>query len=209
MKSKKDETLVVALYVDDLIFMGNSQRLVEEFKAEMKKEFEMTDLGLMKFFLGLEVKQDSSGIFISQGAYAKDILKRFGMDNCNPVATPMELGAKLSKLEGGNAVDATEYRSLIGSLRYLTCTRPNIMFAVGVASRFMKDPKASHMKAAKMILRYVKGTKQLRLHYLKTNNFLLSCYVDNDWAGDVDDRKSTTRFVFYMGGITFTWFSRK
>ena len=100
MKFKKDEILVVALYVDDLIFMGNNQRLVEEFKTEMKKEFEMTDLGLMKFFLGLEVKQVSSGIFISQGAYAKDILKRFGMDNCNPVATPMELGAKLSKLEG-------------------------------------------------------------------------------------------------------------
>ena len=192
-----------------MIFMGNSQRLVDEFKAEMKNEFEMTDLGLMKFFLGLEVKQDSSGIFISQGAYAKDILKRFGMDNCNPIAIPMELGAKLSKLEGGNAVDATEYRSLIGSLRYLTCTRSDIMFAVGVASRFMEDPRASHMKAAKRILRYVKGTEQLGLHYSKTNDFLLTGYVDSDWAGDVDDRKSTTGFVFYMGGTAFTWMSRK
>jgi Reverse transcriptase (RNA-dependent DNA polymerase) len=134
VKARKDELLIVALYVDDLIFMGNNQRLIDEFNKAMKLEFEMTDLGMMKYFLGLEIKQEKSRIFISQGAYAREILQKFGMHDCNPVATPMELGAKLSKLEGGETVDSNTYWSIIRSLRYLTCTRPNIAFTVGVAS---------------------------------------------------------------------------
>jgi Reverse transcriptase (RNA-dependent DNA polymerase) len=99
VKAHKDELLIVALYVDDLIFMGNNQSLINEFKKVMKLEFEMTYLGMMMYFLGLEIKQEKSGIFVSQGAYARKILQKFGMHDCNPVATPMELGAKLSKLE--------------------------------------------------------------------------------------------------------------
>ena len=209
VKSRKGELLVVALYVDDLIFMGNSQRLLEEFKEVMMKEFEMTDLGKMRYFLGLEIRQDSSGTFVSQGAYARNILKRFGMDNCNPVATPMELGVKLSKFEGGEAVEANSYRSMVGSLRYLTCTRPDIAFAVGVASRYMSDPRHSHLKAVKRIMRYLKGTEDLGMFYSKSDKFELTGFVDSDWCGDIDDRKSTTGFAFYMGGTTFTWSSKK
>jgi Reverse transcriptase (RNA-dependent DNA polymerase) len=134
VKARKDELLIVALYVDDLIFMGNNQRLIDEFKREMKFEFEMTDLGMMRYFLCLKIKQEKSEIFVSQGAYAREILQKFGMSDCNPVATPMELGAKLSKLEGGESVDWNTYRSMIGSLRYLTCTRLDIAFAVRVAN---------------------------------------------------------------------------
>jgi Reverse transcriptase (RNA-dependent DNA polymerase) len=165
VKVRKDELLIVALYVNDLIFMGNSQSLIDEFKKAMKLEFEMTDLGMMRYFLGFEIKHNKSGIFVSQGAYAREILQKFGMQDCNSVATTMELDANLSKLEGGEAVDSNTYRSIIGSLRYLTCTRPDIAFTVGVASQFMEDPRHSHLKAVKMILRYVKGTEDLGLLY--------------------------------------------
>jgi Reverse transcriptase (RNA-dependent DNA polymerase) len=134
----------------------------------MKLEFKMIDLGMMRYFLSFEIKHDKSGIFIPQGAYARDILQKFGMSDCNSVATPMELGAKISKLEG-EAVDSNNYWSLIGSLRYLICTRPDISFTVGVVSQFMEDPKHSHLKAVKRILRYIKGTEDLGLHYTKTN----------------------------------------
>jgi hypothetical protein len=129
------------------------------------------------------------------------------MSDCNLVATPMELGDKLSKYEGGKVVDSNNYRSLICSLRYLTCTRPDISFAVNMVSRFMEDPKYSHLKAVKRILRYIKGI--LRLHYTKTNKFELTCYVDSDWCGDIDDRNSTSGYTFFKGGATFTWLSKK
>jgi hypothetical protein len=116
----------------------------------------------------------------------------------------MELGAKLSKLEGGEAVDSNTYQSMIGSLRYLTCTRPDIAFAVGVASRFMEDPRNPYLKALKKILKYIKGTEDLGLFYQKTNVFELAGYVDSDWCCDIDDRKSTSGYAFYMGGTTFT-----
>jgi hypothetical protein len=131
------------------------------------------------------------------------------MSDCNPVATPIELDAKLSKLERGEVVNSKTYRSMIGSLRYLTCTKPDIAFIVGVASRFMEDPRYPHLKAVKRILRYVKGTKDLGLFYQKTNVFELVGYVDSDWCGDIDDRKNTSRYAFYMGGTIFTWLSKK
>ena len=211
IKAEEKEKLIVALYVDDLIFMGNSQRLISEFKKDMMREFEMTDLGLMRYFLGIEVKQSKDGIFISQEKYANDILKRFGMENSNPMATPMEPKAKLSKKDKGETVDESLYRSLVGSLRYLTCTRPDISFAVGKISRYMEEPKSSHWKAAKRILRYVKGTADLGMLYPRgTNQFAkLAGFSDSDWCGDSDDRRSTTGFVFYFGPTAFTWQSRK
>jgi Reverse transcriptase (RNA-dependent DNA polymerase) len=180
MKARKDELLTIALYMDDLIFMGNSQRPIDEFKREMKLEFEMTGLGMMSYFFGLEIKHEKSKIFISQGEYAWKILQKLGISDCNPIATPKELGAKLSKLKGGEAVDSNTYRIMISSLRYLTCTRPYITFAVGVASRFMEDPRNPHFKAVKRILRYVKGTEILGLFYQENNIFELIGYVDSD-----------------------------
>jgi hypothetical protein len=120
------------------------------------------------------------------------------MSDCNPVTTPMKLGAKLSKLKGGEVVDSNTYRSIIGSLRYLTCTRPDITFVVGVTSLFMEDPRYPHLKAVKRILIYVNGTKDLVLFYQKINIFELVGYVDSDWCDDIDDRKSTSGYAFYM-----------
>ena len=187
------------LVVEDLIFMGNNEEMIKDFKKEMTQEFEMTDLGLMRFFLGIEVKQDKSGIFISQEAYANNILKKFRMEHCNPVATPMEQGVKLSKFEGGNSVEANLYQSLVGIPRYLTCTRPDIAYSVGIISIFMEDPKQTHWKAIKRILTYIQGTKSLGLFYSSTADYKLLGYSDSDWYGDVDARKSTTGYMFFMG----------
>ncbi|KAJ4781946.1 polyprotein [Rhynchospora pubera] len=210
VKVKNGEMLVVALYVDDLIFTGNSGEMIEEFKKAMMREFEMTDLGLMSYFLGLEIKQSDDGIFISQEAYAKEVLKRFNMANCNPVSTPVECGVKLSRHDKGNVIDATLYKSLVGSLRYLTCTRPDILYAVGLVSRFMEEPRTTHWKAIKRILRYIQGTLSLGLFYdSSANDFGVCGYSDSDWGGDTDDRKSTSGFVFYVGNTAFTWLSKK
>ncbi|XP_061364779.1 uncharacterized mitochondrial protein AtMg00810-like [Gastrolobium bilobum] len=209
IKKIGDDVLFVALYVDDLIFMGNNDGMIQEIKRTMTMEFEMTDPGLMRYFLGLEVRQDNLGIFVSQEAYAKEILKRFKMTDCNPVSTPMEPGSKLSKYDGRDRVDASNYRSLVGCLRYLTCTRPDLSLSVGIVSRFMEEPSYSHWKAAKRILRYIQGTTSLGLHYSRSENYKLIGYTDNDWCGDVDDRKSTSGYVFFMGNTTFTWISKK
>jgi len=122
----------------------------------------------LKFFLGLEVKQGEKGIFISQEIYTKEVLKQYKMENYNPVSIRMELGAKLSKYNEGERVDANKYRSLVGSLRYLTCTRLDLSLSVGIISLFTEEPIYSHWKALKRVLRYIQGTVSLGLFYSKT-----------------------------------------
>uniref|UniRef100_A0A2N9JBE9 Integrase catalytic domain-containing protein n=1 Tax=Fagus sylvatica TaxID=28930 RepID=A0A2N9JBE9_FAGSY len=203
------DILIVCLYVDDLIFTGNNPSMFEDFKKAMAREFEMTDIGLMAYYLGIEVKQTEEGIFISQEGYAKEILKKFEMLDCKPVSTPLECGVKLSRHDEEENVNPTLFKSLVGSLRYLTCTRPDILYGVGLVSRYMEALTMTHLKTAKRILRYVKGTLDFGLLYSPSKEFKLFGYSDSDWAGDMDDRKSTTGFVFYMGDTTFTWTSKK
>jgi hypothetical protein len=131
------------------------------------------------------------------------------MNNCKHVNTPVECVIKLSKHEEGKMVDPTIFKSLVGSLRYLTCTRPDILYGVGLVSRYMELPTTTHFKAAKIILRYIKGTIDFGLFYPSSNEFKLVGYSDSDWGGDVDDRKSTTGFVFYLGSSAFTLSSKK
>lgn len=153
----KSNFLVVCLYVDDIIYMGSSESIVAEFKSCMMKNFEMSDLGLLHYFLGLEVKHGVGGIFISQRKYAKDLLKRFSMLNCKTAPTPMNVNEKLSRDDGAEMKNATYFRSLVGGLNYFSRTRPDIAFSVGVVSRFMHNPSKLHLGAAKRILRYVAG----------------------------------------------------
>jgi len=158
VKKEADGNILFAcLYVDDLLFTGNNPTMFEAFKKSMVQEFEITDIGMMAHFLGLEVVQKEEGIFVSQSSYAKDILERFKMESCNPVSTPVENGVELRKSKVGN-VDPTYFKSLVGSLKYLTCTRPDILCEVGLISRYMETPDQSHLNAAKRILRYIKGT---------------------------------------------------
>ena len=134
--------LILCLYVDDMIYTGNM--LLDEFKTTMTNEFEMTDLGLMKYFLGIEVKQSDDGIFISQQKYATDVLKTFKMENSKPIDTPIEFGTKLSKEDKGSVVNSTLYKQLVGSLMYLTVTRPDISYVASYISRFSESPKDCH-----------------------------------------------------------------
>ena len=121
----------------------------------------------------------------------------------------MEPGAKFSKYDEGERVDANRYRSLVGSLRYLTCTRLDLSLSVDIISRFMEEPIYSHWKALKRVLRYIQGTVSFGLFYSKTEDYKLVGYSDSDWCGDIDDRKSISGHVFFMGNTTFTWLSKK
>ncbi|KAL0561666.1 hypothetical protein IC582_002106 [Cucumis melo] len=192
------DIVVVFLYVDDLIFTGNCASMVEDLKNEMTQEFEMTDIGLMSYYLGIEVKQSEEGIFIFQERYTREILEKFNMMSSKPIATPIEIETKLSKHEEGDDVDSSYFKSLVGSLRYLTCTRPDILFSVGLVSRFMESPTTTHLKVAKRIIRYLKGTLDYGLFYSSSKEFNLEGYCDSDWAGDTNDRKSTSGWQYYI-----------
>ena len=154
-KGGTQDFLIVCLYVDDLIYTGTNSAMLEEFKKAMMKEYEMTDLGLMRYFLGIQVRQSKEGIFISQEKYLEDLLKKFRMSNCKPVSTPLSLNDKLQLNDGAEKVDATAYRKLVGSLNYLTHTRPDIVYSVNLISRFMHEPSKLHFAVAKRILRYL------------------------------------------------------
>ncbi|XP_021843480.2 secreted RxLR effector protein 161-like [Spinacia oleracea] len=183
--------------------------MVEEFKKAMMSEYEMTDLGEMKYFLGMQVRQRPGRIFLSQEKYADDLLKKFHMEDCKPFVTPIAPNEKLSKYDGMEKVDASIYRSLVGSLIYLTHTRPDIVHAVSIVSRFMSEPSKAHPTAAKRILRYLKGTKSYGILYKTEDDYKLTGYTDSDWAGSIDDRKSTSGYVFQLGTKAISWSSKK
>ncbi|XP_073121899.1 uncharacterized protein [Henckelia pumila] len=157
-----------------------------------KEKFEMSMMGELNFFLGLQVCQMKNGTFISQTKYTKELIKKFGMENCTVATTPMGISINLDKDEGGISVDATMYRGLIGSLLYLTASRPDIVFAVCLCARFQSNPKQSHFVAGKRILRYLKGTQNVGMWYAKHNSFNLIGYSDADYGGCKLDRKSTS-----------------
>ncbi|KAK6147714.1 hypothetical protein DH2020_018626 [Rehmannia glutinosa] len=172
-------------------------------------KFEMSMMGELTFFLGLQVKQLKDGTFMSQTKYTTDLMKKFGMEEKSYVNIPMNTSVNMDMDVDGKSVDQTRYRALIGSLLYLTASRPDITFAVGVCARFQSAPKESHMTAAKRILRYLKGCQEVGIWYPKKEGFKLVGLSDSDWAGDTDDRKSTTGFIFFMGDTAFTWASKK
>eukprot|EP00253_Pinus_taeda_P019682 PITA_19682 len=192
-----------------LIKNGNDASLIVDFKAVMKHEFEMTDLGFLRYFLGIEVDQSENGVFISQDKYVEAVLKRFNMQNSKAVVTPTVVGLKLTKEDNNKDFDPKLYKSIVGILMYLTATRPDIMHAVSLISRFMERPKETHWQAAKRILRYVNGTKGFGTLYSSSESFMLTGYTDSDWAGSVDDRKSTSEYVFHMGSGAISWASKK
>ena len=202
--------LLVGVYVDDLIIIGADQGEVENFKAAMKEHFDMSDLGLLCFYLGVEVRQDAEGIVLRQARYAERILELGGMAGCNPAATPMEEKPRLSRESKAEEVDPTHYRRLVGSLRYLVHTRPDLAFTVGYLSRFMQRPTAEHLQAVKRVMRYVAGTLDFSLHYKRapgTARFI--GYCDSDLTGDVDSSKSTSGTLFFLGDCLVSWQSVK
>lgn len=159
VRQNSNAQLVVGVYVDDLVITGSNCDDIRLFKKKMAAAFKTSDLGLLHYYLGIEVKQSTSGISLSQGVDAAKIPEKSGMEGCNPCQVPMEARLKLSKFSSEPSVDATTYRSIGESLRYLVNTRPDLAFAVGYVSRFLEDPREDHLAAVKHILRYVAGSK--------------------------------------------------
>jgi len=160
-----NNAVVLGVYVDDLIITGQNPGEIDLFKKQMTSEFDMSDLGLLSFYLGIEVEQQKDHITIKQSSYAKKVLAQFGMADCNSTKLPLSPGVKLDEDKQGVSVDSTEYRKVIGCLRYLLHTRPDLSFSVGMASRFMEKPTLMHQRAVKQILRYLKGTVDYGLVY--------------------------------------------
>ncbi|GJZ35810.1 zinc finger, CCHC-type containing protein, partial [Tanacetum coccineum] len=208
-KRSKTSTLIVGVYVDDLIITGTPRKEIDAFKSQMQEKFEMSDLGLLAYYLGIEVTQTGGEITIKQTGYINKILKDTSMTDSNDTKIPMDPGTKLVKAEDGNSVDATYYRSLIGSLRYLLHTRPDLSYAVGLLSRFMQDPKEIHLKAVKQVIRYIKGTKEHGIIYKKEGGCKITGYSDSSYGINTDQGKGTTGIVFYFGESPITWCTQK
>nr|GFA15941.1 retrovirus-related Pol polyprotein from transposon TNT 1-94 [Tanacetum cinerariifolium] len=195
IKKKGKHIILIQIYIDDIIFGSTNPKYCTKFSDLMVKRFEMSMMGEMKFFLRLQVNQFSNGIFINQSKYILDILKRFGMENCDTVPTPMVKQAKLKLDLVGKPVNHTDYQSMIGSLMYVTSSRPYIMFATCMCSRYQANPNEHHVSAVKRIFCYLKGTINLGLWYLKDSGFDLTTYLDVDHAGCHLDLKSTSGSV--------------
>ncbi|WVZ85242.1 LOW QUALITY PROTEIN: hypothetical protein U9M48_032189 [Paspalum notatum var. saurae] len=200
------DTLIVRIYVDDIIFGGSSHALVSSFAEQMSREFEMSLMGELQFFLGLQIKQGPERTFIHEAKYTRDILKKFEMGDSKPKTTPMSTNTALDADEDGEAVDQKEFRGMIGSLLYLTATRPDIQFAVCLCARYQASPRTSHRQAVKRIFRYLKFTPELGLWYSSGSSLSLR---DVDHAGCRIDRKSTSGTCQLLGTSLVSWSSRK
>ncbi|GJX37159.1 ribonuclease H-like domain, reverse transcriptase, RNA-dependent DNA polymerase [Tanacetum coccineum] len=200
-KTSRDSTLLIGVYVDDL--------KIDKFKAQMEEKFEMSDLGLLAYYLGIEVTQTGGDISIKQTAYANKILKEAGMIDCNETLIPMDPGTRLTKITEGTMVNSTEYRSLIGCLRYLLHTRPDLSYSVGLLSRYMQEPKEQHMKAIKQVLRYVKGTKDYGITYKHNGGNKIQGFSDSSYGVNTQEGKGTTGIIFYYGESPISWSTQK
>jgi hypothetical protein len=205
---KGDDILIVQVYMDDIVFGGSSHSLVARFAEDMSKEIEMSMMGELQFFLGLQIKQAKEGTFVHQAKYTKDILKKFKMDDSKPLSTPMSTTTALDTDEDGEPVDQ-EYQSMISSLLYLTTTRLDIQFSVCLCTRFQASPRTSHRQAVKKIFRYLRYTTELGLWYSASSSLLLFGFSDADFAGCRVDRKSTLGTCQFLGFALVSWSSRK
>ncbi|GJZ62747.1 retrovirus-related pol polyprotein from transposon TNT 1-94 [Tanacetum coccineum] len=183
-----DDILVVQVYVDDIIF----GRYTQLFSDLMKSRFEMSMMGEMTFFLGLQVNQSPRGIFINQSNYVLEILKKYGMETCDPVRTPMEIKDKLDLDKNEILVDATKYHSMIGALMYLMSSKPDIVHATCLCARYQAKPTEKHLKEVKRIFCYLRGTINMGLWYTKDSGFELIGFSDANYAGCKDTFKSTS-----------------
>lgn len=210
----KDQ-VIVALYVDDILIISDNENEIINTKSFLRYEFEMEDMGEVKRFLGMDIKRMANGDYtINQRDYVRKILKRFGMHNCKPSKTPFSPGTKLQAFDGeASAEDRTTYQQIVGSLMYAaTSTRPDIAFHVSTLSRFNNNPGPEHFHAAKNVMKYLKGTEDYGLTFkagTTEDGLNFHGYTDSDWAGDLDNRRSTSGFVFLAAGAAISWRSRR
>ncbi|KAJ9565690.1 hypothetical protein OSB04_001656 [Centaurea solstitialis] len=202
-------TAYLLIYVDDIILTTSSDDLRKNLMSSLAGEFAMKDLGSLTYFLGISVTRTGDKMFLSQQAYAKDILHRAAMDSCKPVPTPVDTQSKLSDSSGPLFDDPTTYRSLAGALQYLTFTRPDITYAVQQICMHMHSPRIEHWNALKRILRYIQGTSEFGLLLGPASQLSLLAYTDADWAGCPDTRRSTSGYCVYLGDNLISWSSKR
>ena len=204
VQKEEDETFsYVLVWVDDIVVAGATEEAVNEIKSMLNENFKMDDCGALNWFLGMQILRTHDKITVDQKKYIETVLQQFNMSDCKAVATPGEVNLKLVKSddEEQKLVDLKLYRSLVGSLLFISKqTRPDILHIVNQLSRFLDKPNESHWKAAKHVLRYLKGTIDLRLTFLKNSNSDIIGDSDADWSGDLNDRKSTTGYYFKFEG---------
>jgi hypothetical protein len=200
---------VLQIYVDDIIFGSINQDFCEEFRKMMANKFEMCMIGELSYFLGLQIKQMKNGTFVSQGKYIKNMIKKFRLQDAKPMSTPMGTNDQLGVDASGNMVDQKLYRFMIGSLLYVTTSRPDVMFSVCKCARYQASPRESYLKTTKRILRYLKGTHDVGLWFAKGSNFELIGYSDSDYDGCKIDRMSTSSTCQLLERSLVSWSSKK
>ncbi|KAI3664859.1 hypothetical protein L6452_43468 [Arctium lappa] len=202
-------TILLLLYVDDMIITGSDSTGITNLKTSLSSCFEMKDLGSLHYFLGLEVLSDPSGIYLCQAKYTSDLLSKAGIIDNKTASTPLEHNLHLASNVGPPLHDPTLYRQLVGSLVYLTVTRPDIAYAVHTVSQFMSAPCSDHYAVVLRILRYLKGTMFHGLHFKSTSSLTLRGFSDADWDSDMTDRRSTTGYCFFLRDSLISWRSKK
>ncbi|GJQ99892.1 retrovirus-related pol polyprotein from transposon TNT 1-94 [Tanacetum coccineum] len=201
--------LLVQIYVDDIIFALNDPTTYTIFSKEMNSKFQMSMMGQMSFFLGLQVSQSPRGIFINQAKYALEILKKYGMDLTDPVDTPMVDRLKLDEDLKGIPVDQTRFRGMVGSLMYLSASRPDLVFVVCICARYQAKPTKKNLEAIKRVFQYLRGTIHMGLWYPKDNVIALTAYEDANHAGCQDTRRSTSGSAQFLREKLVSWSSKK
>ncbi|GKC01431.1 ribonuclease H-like domain-containing protein [Tanacetum coccineum] len=196
------------LYVDDIILTALSTALLQRIIDSLHKEFVMTDLGSLNYFLGISAQRTASGLFLSQSKFAEEIIEKVHMQQCNPCRTPVDIESKI-RPEGAPVADPTLYRSLAGALQYLTFTRPDLSYAVQQVCLYMHDPQEPHLLALKRILRYVRGTLDHGLQLHASSMTQLVAYTDADWAGCPITRRSTSGYCVFLGDNLLSWSAKR
>jgi len=203
------KTFLLCKCMYDIIFGYTNSSLCKEFSKLMQNEFEMSMMGELKFFLGIQINQRKDGMHVHQSKYIKELLKKFKLEDCKEMNTPMHPTCTLSKEDIGSKVDQKLFRGMIGSLLYPTASRPNILFSVCLCARFQSDPRESHLTDVKRIFRYLKGTINLGLLYRKSLYYKLVGFCDADYAGDRIERKSTSGNCQFLDENLISWASKK
>ena len=207
--NKNGVYLYMLVYVDDIIITGSSPPHIDRFITSLSQRFSIKDLGPLSYFLGIEVQRSSNGLHLSQNRYITDLLQRMQMSTTNSVSTPMCPNTTLSLASGMVMDDPTRYRMAVGSLQYLSLTRPDISFAVNKLSQYMHQPTTEHWTAVKRVLRYLSGTRSHGITFSSRNNPTLHAFTDADWAGNRDDYTSTGAYIVYLGSHPVAWSSKK
>ena len=207
--SREGKIAILTVYVDDIIMTGDNIGEIRDLKRRLEAEFDIKDLGKLKYFFGMEFARSKEGIFFNQRKYILDLLTETGITRCKEAETPMDPNVKLKSAAEDEVIDRECYQRLAGRLIYLSHTRPDIALVVSVISQFMHAPGPAHFEVVFIILRYLKGTPRKGLMFRNRGHIQVEAYTDADWAGNINDRKSTSAYCTFVGGNLVTWRSKK